>query len=46
MSDSTYSATYVLEQLDAIASTPSMWGPLLAIELQYLQLLEFYVVTK
>ncbi len=45
MSSSTCSLAYVKEQLDELGRTPSMWGPPLAIELQYQQLLEFYLVV-
>lgn len=36
---------YIDEQLDAIESAPSAWGPPLCVELQVLQLLEFRAVT-
>ncbi len=45
MMSSAYCIEYVNEQLDSIERAPEMWGPPLAVELQYLLLLEFYVVT-
>lgn len=36
---------YVLAQLDQMRETPEMWGPPECIELQYLQLLETWVVA-
>ena len=36
---------YVNEQLDSLSERPEMWGPNLCVELQFLMVLEFWLVT-
>lgn len=37
--------SYVAEQLDSLCERPEMWGPTLCVELQFLMLMEFWLVT-
>lgn len=36
---------YVAEQLDSLCDRPEMWGPTLCVELQFLMLMEFWLMT-
>lgn len=36
---------YIAQQLDSLCERPEMWGPSLSVELQYLMLMEFWLVT-
>lgn len=45
MSDQQLVLTYVREQMDSLCQRPEMWGPNLCVELQFLMLMDFWVVV-